>query len=217
MPDCCSQTPDPPTAPSKTFRALPDAWREAAIFGALWGAFEITVGSFLYMTRLPLKGVLLSSLAAGLLVASHMLVRRPWFPLRAALICVALRTLAPDGIRFGLLFALLFQGFNVALFFRLLRSPLAAGLIAGFVAAVASQLQSFVDKLFKYGFDFWILFVALLEKAQSLLRLNIGSEWLIVTLFLLIVGTVGAAGGFLGWRLGRTALRLRREERGGAD
>ncbi|MDD5088498.1 MAG: hypothetical protein PHI18_06845 [bacterium] len=217
MSNCCSPSPDPPPAPAKKHLALPPAWREAAVFGALWGAFEITVGSFLYMTRLPLKGVLLSSLAAGLLVASHMLIRRPWFPLRAALICVALRTLAPDGIRVGLLFALLFQGFNVALFFRLLRSPLAAGLAAGFVAAVASQLQSIITKLVTYGLDFWSLFVALLEKAQSLLHLRLGSEWMVVGVFLLIVGGVGALGGVLGWRLGRTALALRREERGDAS
>ncbi|MBU0508296.1 hypothetical protein KKH27_05620 [bacterium] len=218
MPGCCAQDTETsaasPTVPDgragkTTF--LPAAWREAAIFGALWGAIELTIGPFLYMTRIPLKGVVLSGMAVGLLVASQMLIRRPWFPLRAALICVAIRALAPDGMRPGLMFALLFQGFEVSLYFLLFRSPLLVGIAAGFTAAVASQIQSFVDKLFKYGLNFWELFVALLEKAQSLLHLNVGSEWLVIGLFLTIVGIVGALEGVLGWRLGQTALNIRRE------
>lgn len=221
MSDCCqskkkvlsiedlSQSGD---ASPKKGGSLPQAWREAAVFGALWGAVEITIGSFLYATRLPLKGVFLSSLAAAVLVASHMLIRRPWFPLRAALICVALRTLAPDGIRGGLMFALLFQGFEVSLFFILLRSPLLAGIAAGITAAVASQIQSFVVRLFTYGADFWDLFLSLLNKAERLFHLDSGNGWAIVSGYLILVGLVGATGGLLGWKVGKTAVEIRKEQ-----
>lgn len=191
--------------------ALPIAWREAAIFGALWGGVEITIGPLLYVTRLPLKGVFMSGLAIALLTASHMLIRRPWFPLRAAIICMLIRALAPDGLRIGLMFALLFQGFTVSLCFRLLRAALPAAIVAGFIATTASQIQSFVVKLITYGANFWELFVALLERAQRDLGLPPDSDWRIISLFLGIVGLAGGAAGVIGWRLGTAALKLRAE------
>lgn len=188
---------------------LPQPWREAAVFGALWGAAELTVGTFLHATRIPLTGVFLSAMAVALLTASMTLVRRRWFPLRTALICAALRALSPEGLMPGPMAAIVFQGLLVSLAFIVLRKPLPAGIAAGFIAAVSTQVQGFVVKLVAYGVDFWELLESFLAKAEELLGLQQGIGWGAIALFLAILGTLGALGGAFGWYVGRTARRLR--------
>ncbi|MCJ7579043.1 MAG: hypothetical protein MUP98_00740, partial [Candidatus Aminicenantes bacterium] len=60
---------------------FPQAWREAAVFGALWGAGETTLGAFLHATRIPLTGIIMASFGVIILTSGQMLIGRKWFPL----------------------------------------------------------------------------------------------------------------------------------------
>ena len=193
--------------------ALVPSWREAAVFGALWGAGEITIGAFLHATRIPLSGVLLAFAGVALLTAAQMMISRPWFPLRVALVCAALRSLSPEGLMPGPMAAIILQGFLVSAAFRVFRHPLAAGMSAGFLATFLSQVQSFLVKMVAYGTNLWQLLVRLLEQAESLLNLLPGYGWFAVAVYLALVGAIGAGAGVFGWHLGRRALSLREGSR----
>lgn len=190
---------------------LPRTWREAAVFGALWGAVEVTVGTFLHATRVPLAGVFLSATGVALLIAGSMLLPSRGFPLRTALICAAIRALSPQGLMPGPMIAIVFQGLLVTVVLMVFRHPLVSGLIAGFFATVSTQVQAFVVKLISYGADLWELYTRLLRQAEHLFGLEPGHGWLAVFIYLMLIGAVGLAGGFLGWRIGSEALRLREE------
>ncbi|MFH0882944.1 MAG: hypothetical protein V2A56_08155 [bacterium] len=190
---------------------LPRAWREAAVFGALWGAVEVTVGTFLHATRVPLAGVFLSATGVALLIAGSMILPSRGFPIRTALVCAAIRALSPQGLMPGPMIAIVWQGVLVAVLLVLLRHPLVAGLVAGFIATVSTQVQAFVVKLIFFGADLWELYTRLLERAEHFFGLSPGQGWLAIVIYLLIIGAVGIAGGYLGWRIGSEALRLREE------
>ncbi len=192
-----------------TNKPLPAAWREAALFGALWGAMEVTVGSFLHATRIPLAGMLMATAAVSFLVASHILIRRPFFPLRTALICMSLRALSPEGLMPGPMFAILFQGALVSLLLPLFRFRLSGALVIGAFAALETQLQGFVVKLIAFGGDLWELYTRLLRRSEALFQLSPGDAWWLVALYLVLVMLVGAAGGWLGSHLGRRAETMR--------
>lgn len=113
----------------------------------------------------------------------------------------------------GPMVAIVWQGALVSTLLLLVRHPLAAGLIAGPVATLSTQVQAIVTRLIFFGIDLWELFLRLLERAESLLGLQSGQGWIAVTLYLAIIALVGVVGGFIGWRLGRRACRLR----GGCD
>ena len=44
-------------------------WTHAALFGALWGCMELSLGTLLQLGRVPLKGFLMGSLGMLCLVA----------------------------------------------------------------------------------------------------------------------------------------------------
>lgn len=197
------------TAENRGSWSLPLSWREAAVFGALWGALEITLGSFLHATRIPLAGVIMSAMAVAVLVAASMLIRRPWFALRAALICAAVRALSPEGVMPGPMTAIVWQGLLVSTLFLLVRHPLITGLLAGPIATLSTQVQALVTRLVFFGIDLWDLFLSLLRKSEELLGLQTGQGWIAVTLYLILIALLGVAGGIFGWLLGRRACKLR--------
>ena len=184
------------------------------MFGALWGAGEITLGAFLTALRIPMTGVVMACFGVVILTAGQMLVRRQGFALRTALVCAGLRSLSPGGLIFGPMFAILLQGTIVTAAFYIFRKPLIAGIISGFLVTVASVMQGLVVKLFIYGVDLWQIYINLLAKAEGLLHLHTGQGWLVVGLFFILVGLVGVAAGGFGWRLGASALSREEETRG---
>ncbi len=188
---------------------IPRRWREAAVFGAFWGIGEITIGTFLHATRIPLAGLIMSIAATALLVASSMVVGRSWFPLRTALVCAALRSLSPEGLMLGPMFAIAFQGFTVSLMLLLVRNPLVAGVVAGAINGMASQLQGFVVKLAAYGVNLWELYLRLVETAETLFHLDHGYSIFAIVAYLVVAGFLGACGGVLGWKIGNRATALK--------
>jgi len=191
---------------SKTF---PQVWREAAVFGALWGLAEMTLGSFLSATRIPMVGVFMACLGVLLMTSSQMMIERRWFPLRAALVCAALRALAPQGLIVNPMIAIILQGAIISFVFILIKNRFLAGMIAGFLVVLASISQGIIVKLFVYGATLWELYLAFLNKVENLFGLSSGQGVWIVGVFIIIAGLLGALAGSIGWKLGNTALNQR--------
>lgn len=192
---------------STKYNSIPTAWREGAVFGALWGAGEITLGSFLTSLRIPMTGVIMACFGVIILTSGQMLINRKWFPLRTALVCAGLRSLSPGGLIFGPMFAILLQGTLVSLAFIIFRHPAIAGAVSGFAVTIASLLQGLVVKLIVYGLQLWELYLSLLDKAERLLNLKAGNGWITIGIFLLIIALCGSIAGLAGWRLGKAALK----------
>ncbi|MBD3166005.1 DUF2478 domain-containing protein [bacterium] len=177
---------------------------------------EITVGSFLHATRLPMAGAIMAASAVALLTASQMLVQRHGFALRAALVCALLRALSPEGLMPGPMTAIVMQGTLVSLAFLLSGSRAAvAGPVAGALAVLATQVQGLIVKTIAFGAELPELLLRLLERAERFLGLHPGQGWWAVGAYLALLATLGAAAGALGMIWGRAVREevLRRQER----
>lgn len=161
-----------------------------------------------------MTGVFMACFGIIILTSGQMLIRRRWFPLRTALVCAGLRSLSPGGVIFGPMFAIILQGLIVSLVFYILQKPLIAGVASGFIATIASILQGIVVKLFVYGATLWEIYLSLLSKAENTLHLQAGQGWIIVGLFFVLAGSLGAGAGVFGWRLGSAAIRKKEILRG---
>lgn len=179
------------------------------MFGALWGAVEMTLGAFLSATRVPLAGVLMALFGVCLMTASQALVGRSWFVLRAALICAGLRSVTPGGFIINPLIAIALQGLIMSLAFRILRRPLLAGVVAGGLVAVASVSQGIIVKLIVYGATLLELYQEFVFRLEHWLGFQTGSHWWLIMTALAVVASLGALAGVVGWYLGRAAAKER--------
>jgi len=62
------------------------------VFGSLWGFLEATLGGFLHFIHLPQKGIIMASIAVGIMSMTRAMYHRPGMQLAMGIIAVALKS-----------------------------------------------------------------------------------------------------------------------------
>ena len=176
-------------------------------FGAAWGAFEITLGAVLHSFRMPLAGVVLSSLGAALLVAQRQLLPARGASLATAAVAALCKSISPDGMVLGPMFAILMEGVLVeAALFAAPRAAVPAAL-AGSLCALWSAFQKLVTQVVFFGSGVVELYLSALRSAGRALGVSPRAGWTLLAGFCLVAAAVGVAGGLFGRGVGREAAR----------
>lgn len=189
-------------------------WAHVAAFGALWGSVEITLGAFVHTLRLPLAGVLLSTLGAALLVAQRQILPRRGVTLATGVVAALCKTLSPGGIVLGPMIGILAESLLVeAALLVVPRSRLAAAL-AGALCIAWSLLQAVGTQYVVFGKGVIDLLLAALSRAGNWLGLSASAGLGALAACAAGLCLIGVAGGLAGRALGaraRSGLRLERE------
>ncbi|MBN2359325.1 MAG: hypothetical protein JXR83_07715 [Deltaproteobacteria bacterium] len=184
-------------------------WAHAAAFGALWGALEVTFGSFLHSLRVPLSGAMLAALGAALLIAVRQIEPRRGSSLAIGLVAAACKSISPGGIIVGPMVAILAESLLVEL--ALLarpRSAIAAAL-AGALAVSWTVSQKLISQVVFFGGDVIKLYLEMLAKIARSLRLDAAAGWWVLALVAAILVVIGSSAGLWGRRVGRLAQTAR--------
>lgn len=198
---------------------IPDSatrfWAHAAVFGALWGAVEATVGSFLHLLQIPLCGVVLAAGQAAFLVAVRQLV-----PLRGLLLAVSgvaslVTSLAPSGAMIAPLVAIFVQGALIELCFLILPGVLIPAVLGGMLCTLWAVAQMIAKQVLLFGFQTLEVYESVLRAAGRATGLSMTGQVIALAVPLGALAVLGAAGGAWGVSLGRRA-RGRLPGRGGA-
>jgi hypothetical protein len=182
-------------------------WPTAAAFGALWGTIEITLGSFLHTLRLPFTSALLAAIGAALLVAERQVAPARGISMATAVIAALLKSISPGGVILGPMLAITMEGLLVEI--ALLAAPrfFGAALLGGFLAALWGVFQKLITQWILYGATILDLYMALLRKAGEWLG-HSNAGWWLAAILLGLIALIGAAGGAIGWRIGRDAEKI---------
>ena len=184
-----------------------------AVFGALWGFVEISLGSVLHAIRLPMTG--LSLAAVGLIIA---LVGRVFVPKRGSTIFIGviatiLKLFSIGAIIIGPMIGILAEALLAELVLSLFVKPSRLAFIcAAMVAVLWTLVQPFFTGMLIFGRDLLSIWLDTLDMGSRLLGLD--SQAAIWILLALVSGylAVGAAAGALAWwlaRLVRSRMGLR--------
>jgi len=194
-------------------------WAFVSAFGALWGAFEVTVGAFLHSLRLPMGGVLLAALSGLLLVAGRQVFPVRGSSLAAGVVAALLKSLSPGGVILGPMLGILTEAALVELALLPGSSSLLATGLAGGLATLWAGLQGVLTALAAYGTPIIDLYVRLAQRLAEPVGLPAATPAWLFGGYAGLLLVVGAAMSWLGRRAGRQAaarLQTRRhEEHGG--
>ena len=187
------------------------AWTHAALFGALWGAAEVTLGLLLKAGGVPFFGLLMGTIGLFCMVTARRLRPAPGSTLLMGLVVVFLKTFTAGGLAIGSVIGILVEAVLVEAAFTASASRLPGALIGGGLALASAPAQQFA----------WMLLVtgprtaAILERAaagaRTALGLGPGPMWPVLAVPVLAAGVLGVAVGAAAWR---TAGRVRRRLQG---
>jgi hypothetical protein len=182
-------------------------WGYAATFGALWGAIEITVGSFAHAIKLPFGGVVLAGVGAALLVALRTLLPARGVILVAGAVCAGVKLLSPAGAVVGPMAAILVESLLVEAVLLPAGANAASAAIAGALASCWAIAQKLITQTLFLGMPIIGIYKGILQQAEKVLHLPAtGGAWAAVT-FLSIVALVGASLGVMGLWVGAATRR----------
>jgi nucleoside-triphosphatase THEP1 len=164
-------------------------WRHAAVYGSLWAAVEIVVGSFLHNLRIPFAGSLLSAVGVMLMTAGHRGFPERGLIWRAALVCALMKSVSPSAVILGPMIGILMEGVLLETMVRLSRGRAFGYLVGGALAVSWSMAQRLLNALIAFGPDVVRLYVdAYGYASRSLGVSSFGPFDLIVTLAALEMG-----------------------------
>jgi hypothetical protein len=178
-------------------------WAYTAAFGALWGALEVTVGSFLHALRIPFTGVVLAAIGAGLLVAERQVLPQRGICLATGLVAALCKSLSPAGIIWGPMVGIVSEAALVELALLLAPRSAPSAALAGGLAATWAISQGLLTQYVLYGANIIALYVSAIQKTTSWFGLAARSGWHAVLVVVAVFFLFGALSGLWGLRIGR--------------
>ncbi len=186
-----------------------------AIFGAIWGALEITLGSYLHLIFPPVVTPLIGAgtvmTAMGMIVAlmGRLFVPRTGTVLMIGVVTAILKMLSVGGVKLSPMLAIIIECSLAELGLLLVRKPQRWGFaLAGALALLWTFFHKFFGSYVFLGKGIYEVYVGMLKKGAQVLGIDVGLAFVIIGAFLLIRIAVGGVAGLLAWELGR-AVRSR--------
>ena len=183
-------------------------WVTIGLFGALWGALELTLGSALHVIFPSQANTFFTGLIMGGIGVTIALTGRRFVPRRGSVMLIAVVTalvklLSPGGRKIGAFVAILIQGLLMETVLWLTARPRRWTFLLGGALAVAWNLpHKFVMMRLVYGRSAAQVYQKLVGEGSQMLGLDPSLALLILGILLAVRLAVGAVGGGVGWWLG---------------
>ena len=174
-----------------------------AVFGALWGLSEISLGSVLHAIDIPLTGLLLSTVGVMLACIGRLFVPRRGSTLFIGVIAMVLKLFSIGNVIIGPMIAILAEAVVAELILDAFGKPsLLAFIVTCAGAALWVFIHPFVTGLLIWGQSLLMVWLDMLDTGTRLFGIPSQAVLFIVLALVLLYLLVGAIGGWLAWKLG---------------
>jgi hypothetical protein len=187
----------------------PRAWTYAALFGALWGAAEASLGTFLKVAQVPLGSVVMAALGVLCLVTARRLQPVPGLCLVMGCVAACIKVVALGGLVLGPVVGILVEAAALELAMLLVGGRAFGAALGGALALAAVPVHKLVAVRVVAGAEGARDLVEVLERVLGRVGLPTTSVYLAV-IVLAASCALGGAFGLWSWRLaGRVEWRVR--------
>jgi len=174
-----------------------------AVFGALWGVVEITLGSVLKSLNIPLGGVVMAAIGLAVAMIGRLFVPKRGATLFIGVIAALLKLFSLGGAVIGPMVGILSEALIAEIVFSFTGKPSRYSFIlAGAFGVLWTLAQPFVTGPLLFGRTAFVIWLDLLDRVASLLGQDTDAALWIILVLVLMHLLVGAASGVLAWGVG---------------
>jgi len=192
-------------------------WVYIAVFGALWGTIEISLGAYLHVIFPPLAdtflvGVIMAGLGGIVALTGRHFVPHTGSVLMIGVVTVLLKALSLGGVKIGPMVAILAESLLIEVGLLLAHPrfsvhPRLAFALAGALAVSWNFFHKFVMMRLLFGKGVYEVAVKMVKDGSRLLGLDVRYIIAILVILFTIRLVVGAVAGWLAWDLGGAVRR----------
>jgi hypothetical protein len=188
-------------------------WVYIAVFGALWGAIEITLGAYLHVIFPPLAdtfllGVIMAGLGGIIALTGRHFVPHTGSVLMIGIVTALLKALSLGGVKIGPMVAIVVESLLMEAGLLLARQPTRWGFaLAGALAVSWNFFHKFAMMRLLFGKGVYEVAVNMVKDGSKLLGLDVRYSIAILVVLFVTRLVVGAVAGWLAWDLGGAVRR----------
>jgi ABC-type thiamin/hydroxymethylpyrimidine transport system permease subunit len=188
-------------------------WVYVAVFGALWGALELSLGAYLHVLFPPLAdtfftGLIMAGIGAVVALVGRTFVPRPGAVLGIGIVTALVKVLSLGGVKIGPVVAILAEAVLMELALLSKASPTRwRYVLAGILAVSWNFIHKFIMMRLLYGKGITEVYVKMIQDGSQTLGMDVRQAVAIIGVLFLFRVAVGAVGGWLAWDLGRLVAR----------
>lgn len=179
-----------------------------AIFGALWGGLEASLGSYLHVLKVPFTGVVMGGLGLALALVGRLFVPRRGSVVMIGMVTALLKVLSLGGVVLNPMIGILAESALAELALSPWRRPArGAFAMAGAVGVLWVFFHPFFTQGVLAGQGIITVYGWAVESGARLLGLPLEAVGAIVACLLALHAGAGALAGFVAWEVGQAVRR----------
>ncbi|MFZ5857927.1 MAG: hypothetical protein ACOYZ6_13945 [Chloroflexota bacterium] len=180
-----------------------------AVFGALWGLSEISLGSVFHAIDLPKTGLLLSTIGVMIACIGRLFVPRRGSTLFIGVIAMVLKLFSIGNVIIGPMIGIIAEAIVAELLLDAFRKPtLLAFIVTCAGGALWVFIHPFVTGLLIWGQSLVMVWLDMLDEGSRLFGIPTQAVYWIVLAVVILHLVVGVIGGWVAWKLANV-LKIR--------
>lgn len=183
-----------------------------SVLGALWAFVEITFGTWVHTAKIPFRGLILSLLAASLLVFAKNIISYRGSLVLLSTITITIKTTLTGVFILNPIIAIFVESVFAELVFLIFKPNLISSMLSGAAVLFYTFMHSILAQIFFFGFEIIKVYVAIIGKFIQLPVEKSTYALLLVLCYMFIHIVLGALAGIFGFKLsGRTNMLLQQK------
>jgi hypothetical protein len=174
------------------------------VFGTLWGAVEISLGSVLHLLNVPLSGAVLAAAGLGIALIGRLFVPRRGSTIYIGVVATILKLFSIGSVVIGPMIGIIMEALIAEMVLTGFGRPRRLGFVmAGALGVLWTLIQPFFTGLLIFGRGIFVIWLDLLDQGSRLFGLDPAAAiWILLALAAVHLA-IGAAAGWLAWGSGR--------------
>jgi len=179
-----------------------------AIFGAVWGLVEITLGVLIKGTRLPMGGAILTAVSSIIFLTGRYFIRRRGSILMMGAIAAILKVFSVGTVIAGPFMAILIESLLAEISISLLGIHRFSYLFTAGLLSLYTIIHPFIAQGIIFGENIYKIYLEIFQKIAQLLHIDIQYIGWILLLYAVVHLILGTTAGWFAYSL---STRVNRE------
>ena len=172
-----------------------------AVFGALWGLMEITLGVTLKGLRIPLGGAVLAGIAAVIYLTGRYFARRRGAIFMMGMVAALVKVFSVGTVIAGPFLAILIEAAVAEAVISLLGVNRISYVLTGMILLVYTIVHPFLSQGIIFGADIYKMYLEMFRQVAGILHVDYGHLWLVVLAYAGLHMVAGLMAGNTSWVL----------------
>ncbi len=175
-----------------------------AVFGALWGLVEISLGSVLHAINIPFTGLVLTAVGLAIAMIGRLLVPKRGSTLFIGVIAMVLKLFSIGNIIIGPMIGILTEALIAEIVLDVFPRPSRLAFVsAGAGSALWTLVQPFVTGLLLFGRSLLVVWLDLVDLGSRTFHIGSNAAVWIAIIMAVLYMIIGGIAGWLAWQVGQ--------------